>query len=95
MFRPSSLFVRAGATPRLMNCRRSAGGRGPRWAAVLFATGLAVTTAGLVPAQEEGDDTSQDSGEEGTKPVLLERTEGELQRDHRPSRHPTFSCRPL
>ncbi len=69
MFRPSSLFVRAGATPRLMNCRRSAGGRGPRWAAVLFATGLAVTTAGLVPAQEEGDDTSQDSGEEGTKPA--------------------------
>jgi hypothetical protein len=36
---------------------------------VLFATGLAVTTAGLVPAQEEGDDTSQDSGEEGTKPA--------------------------
>ena len=40
-------------------------------------------------------DHHSEHGEEGTKPVLLERTEGELQRDHRPSRHPTFSCRPL
>jgi hypothetical protein len=68
MFRPSSLFARAGATPRLMSRRRSAGGRGRRWAAVLLATGLVVATGGLVPAQEEGDETAQD-GEEGAKPA--------------------------
>ena len=68
MFRPSSLFPRAGATPRLMSRRRSAGGRGRRWAAAFLASGLLVATGGLVPAQDEGDETAQD-GEEGAKPA--------------------------
>jgi hypothetical protein len=35
---------------------------------MFLATGLVVATGGLVPAQEEGDETAQD-GEEGTKPA--------------------------
>ena len=59
MFRPSRLFARAGATPRPLIRRRSAAGLGPRWAAavVLCATGTVVVTEGLVPAQEQGEET--------------------------------------
>lgn len=69
MFRPSSLFARAGATPRPLSRRRSAAGRGPRLAAVIFATGLVVAAGGPVPAQEEGAETAQDGADEGAKPA--------------------------
>ena len=69
MFRPSSLFARAGATPRPLSRRRSAAGRGPRLAAVIFATGLVVAAGGTVPAQEEGAETAQDGADEGAKPA--------------------------
>ena len=69
MFRPSSLFARAGATPRPLSRRRSAAGRGPRLAAVIFATGLIVAAGGPVPAQEEGAETAQDGADEGAKPA--------------------------
>ena len=64
MFRPSSLFARAGATPRPLSRRRSAAGRGPRLAAVICATGLVVAAGGLVAAQEEGAETAQDGADE-------------------------------
>ena len=71
MFRPSRLFARAGATPRPLIRRRSAAGLGPRWAAavVLCATGTVVVTEGLVPAQEQGEETAQDGADEGAKPA--------------------------
>lgn len=69
MFRPSSLFARAGATPRPLSRRRSAAGRGQRLAAVIFATGLIVAAGGPVPAQEEGAETAQDGADEGAKPA--------------------------
>ena len=69
MFRPSSLFARAGATPRPLSRRRSAAGRGPRLAAVIFATGLVVAAGGLVPAQEEGAETAQDGADDGARPA--------------------------
>ena len=69
MFRPSSLFARAGATPRPLSRRRSAAGRGPRLAAVICATGLVVAAGGLVAAQEEGAETAQDGADEGAKPA--------------------------
>jgi len=69
MFRPSSFFARAGATPRPLSRRRSAAGRGPRLAAVIFATGLVVAAGGLVPAQEEGAETAQDGADDGAKPA--------------------------
>jgi hypothetical protein len=69
MFSPSSLFARAGATPRPLSRRRSAAGRGPRLAAVICATGLVVAAGGLVPAQEEGAETAQDGADEGAKPA--------------------------
>ena len=71
MFRPSRLFARAGATPRPLIRRRSAAGLGPRWAAavVLCATGTVVVTGGLVPAQEQGEETAQDGADEGAKPA--------------------------
>ena len=69
MFRPSSLFARAGATPRPLSRRRSAAGRGPRLATVIFATGLIVAAGGPVPAQEEGAETAQDGADEGAKPA--------------------------
>lgn len=69
MFRPSSLFARAGATPRPLSRRRLSAGRGPRLAAVIFATGLVVAAGGLVPAQEEGAETAQNGADEGAKPA--------------------------
>lgn len=69
MFRPSSLFARAGATPRPLSRRRSAAGRGPRLAAMICATGLVVAAGGLVAAQEEGAETAQDGADEGAKPA--------------------------
>ncbi len=69
MFRPSSLFAPAGAAPRPGSRRRSAAGRSPRWAAVLFATGLIVATGSLVPAQEEGEGTAQEGADEEAKPA--------------------------
>ena len=69
MFRPLSLFARAGATPCPLSRRRSAAGRGPRLAAVIFATGLVVAAGGPVPAQEEGAETAQDGADEGAKPA--------------------------
>ena len=71
MFRPSSLFARAGAAPRPLSRRRSAAGLGPRWAAavVLCATGTVVVTGGLVPAQEQGEETAQDGADDGAKPA--------------------------
>ena len=69
MFRPSSLFARAGATPRPLSRRRSAAGRGQRLAAVIFATGLIVAAGVPVPAQEEGAETAQDGADEGAKPA--------------------------
>lgn len=71
MFRPSSLFTRAGATPRPLSRRRSAAGLGPRWAAavVLCATGTVVVTGGLLPAQEQGEETAQDGADDGAKPA--------------------------
>lgn len=69
MFSPSSLFARAGATPRPLSRRRSAAGLGPRLAAVIFATGLVVAAGGLVPAQEEGAETAQDGADDGAKPA--------------------------
>ena len=71
MFRPSRLFARAGATPRPLIRRRSAAGLGPRWAAavVLCATGTVVVTEGLVPAQEQGEETAQDGADDGATPA--------------------------
>lgn len=71
MFRPSKLLARAGAALRPLSRRRSAAGLGPRWAAavVFCATGTVVVTAGLVPAQEQGEETAQDGADEGAKPA--------------------------
>ena len=69
MFRPSSLFARAGATPRPLSRRRLSAGRGPRLAAVIVATGLIVAAGGPVPAQEEGAETAQNGADEGAKPA--------------------------